>query len=97
MKNDDRFGELEALDSWQLVHEEQDIRGCTVASVTGTHYGTIEDMLVDKEKDHVAAVRLDDGRIVAADNLEIRGRDVIYHDDLAASRVNYTKVRRPAV
>ena len=65
MKNDDRFGELEALDSWQLVHEEQDIRGCTVASVTGTHYGTIEDMLVDKEKEHVAAVRLDDGRIVA--------------------------------
>ena len=43
------------------------------------------------------AVRADDGRIVAADNLEIRGRDVIYHDDLAASRVNYTKVRRPAV
>ncbi len=95
MKNDDRFGELEALDSWQLVHDEQDIRGCTVASVTGTHYGTIEDLLVDKE--HVAAVRLDDCRIVAADNLEIRGRDVIYHDDLAASRVNYTKVRRPAV
>ena len=67
MKNDDRFGELEALDSWQLVHDEQDIRGCTVASVTGTHYGTIEDMLVDKEKEHVAAVRLDDGRIVAAE------------------------------
>ena len=39
MKNDDRFGELEALDSWQLVHDEQDIRGCTVASVTGARGG----------------------------------------------------------
>ena len=51
---------------------------------------------------HLLARRLEDRlqtveRIVAADNLEIRGRDVIYHDDLAASRVNYTKVRRPAV
>lgn len=95
MNNDDRFGKLDALKKWELVNDDQDIRGCMVTSVTGERYGTVEDMLVDREREHVAAVKLDDGRIVPADNLEIRGRDVIYHDDRAASRVDYAKVRRP--
>ncbi len=38
MHNDDRLGELEALDSWQLVHDDQDIRGREVLSTTGTSY-----------------------------------------------------------
>lgn len=94
--SDDRFGELESLGSWTLVDDDQDIRGYPVSSVSGAAYGTVEDMLVDKEKEHVAAVRLNDGRIVAASNLEIRDREVIYHDDRAASRTNYTRVRRSA-
>lgn len=93
--SDDRFGELETLGSWSLVHDDQDIRGYPVSSVSGASYGTVEDMLVDKEKEHVAAVRLDDGRIVAAANLEIKDRQVIYHDDGAASRAHYAPVRRP--
>ena len=48
---------------------------------------------MDKDKEHVAAVKLTDGRLVAVDNLEIRADDVVYHDDLAASRVHYTRVR----
>ena len=96
MTNDDRFGNLEALSDWELVNDDQDIRGCSVFSVTGEGYGKIDDLLVDKGKEHVAAVRLDDGRMVPADNLEIRGRDVIYHDDRPASRTNYARVRRPA-
>jgi sporulation protein YlmC with PRC-barrel domain len=97
MHNDERFGELEALDSWQLVDDKQDIRGREVTSITGVSYGRIEDMLVDKDKEHVAAVRLNDGRLVAVENLEIRTDDVVYHDDGAASRVDYTRVRRPTV
>jgi sporulation protein YlmC with PRC-barrel domain len=94
--SDDRFGELESLGSWTLVNDDQDIRGYPVSSASGATYGTIEDLLVDKDKEHVAAVRLNDGRIVAAANLEIRDRQVIYHDDGAASRTDYTRVRRPA-
>ena len=94
MNNDDRFGELEALDSWQLVHDNQDIRGKALVSITGESYGVIKDMLVDKDKEHVAAVKLDDGRIVAAEKLEIRDRDVVYHDDRGASRIDYARVRR---
>ncbi len=93
MQYDDRFGKLEALEAWQLVDDEQDIRGREVVSTTGAAYGRIEDLLVDKDKEHVAAVKLSDGRLVAVDNLEIRADDVVYHDDLAASRVHYTKVR----
>lgn len=95
MNNDDRFENLEALDSWQLVNENQDIRGRAVVSATGESYGRIADMMVDKDKEHVAAVRMNDGRIVPAEKLEIRDRDVVYHDDRGASRVDYTRVRRP--
>ena len=91
----DRFDELEDLGHWQLVNHEQDIRGFPVLDHTGKSYGTIKDLLVDKKKEHVAAVRLDDGRMVAASNLEIRNREVIYHHDGAASRMDYARVRRP--
>jgi sporulation protein YlmC with PRC-barrel domain len=94
MKNDDRFGELEELGSWQLVNEEQDIRGRPVSSITGEAYGSVDNLLVDKDKEHVVAVRLDDGRMVPVEKLEIRERDVIYHDDGAASRIDYAPVRR---
>lgn len=95
MANDDRFGELEELSSWELVNDDQDIRGWPVLSPNGNDYGTVEDMLVDKEKEHVAAVRLSDNRLVATDNLEIRDNDVVYHNDRAAARIVYAKVRRP--
>lgn len=94
MHDNDRFGNLEELGSWQLVHDEQDIRGRPVLGATGNSYGTVQEMLVDKDKEHVAAVRLSDGRIVPAGHLEIRDNDVIYHDEAAASRTDYARVRR---
>ena len=45
MKNDDRFEKLDSLSDWQLVNEEQDIRGYPVRSLTGDEYGKIADML----------------------------------------------------
>lgn len=93
MKHDDRFAELDTLSDWQLVHEDQDIRGYPVRSVTGEEYGKVEDMLVDKDAEHVLAVRMDDGRLVAADHLDIKDDHVIYTEDRAASTVRYTKVR----
>lgn len=93
MKHDDRFAELDTLSDWQLVHEDQDIRGYPVRSVTGDEYGKIEDMLVDKKEEHVLAVRMEDGRLVAAAHLDIKDDHVIYTEDRAASTTHYTKVR----
>ncbi len=93
MKHDDRFAELDTLSDWQLVDEDQDIRGYPVRSVTGAEYGKIDEMLVDKKDEHVLAVRMDDGRLVGVEHLDIKDDHVIYMDDRAASPANYTKVR----
>ena len=93
MKHDDRFAELDSLSKWQLVNEDQDIRGYPVRSLTGEEYGKIDDMLVDKDHEHVIAVRMEDGRLVSADHRDIKHDHVIYRDDKGASTPNYTKVR----
>lgn len=93
MKNDDRFAELDSLSKWQLEDEDQDIRGYPVRSLTGEDYGKVDDMLVDKDEAHVLAVRMDDGRLVSVDHLDIRDDHVIYRDDAAASPARYHKVR----
>ncbi|MGB3626941.1 MAG: PRC-barrel domain-containing protein [Henriciella sp.] len=96
MDKNDRFDELESLSNWELVHDEQDIRGRDVQSETGESYGTVEDLMVDKDKEHVAAVKLSDGRLVPASHLEITDSRVIYREDSAASRPDYSRVKRPA-
>ena len=93
MKHDDRFAELDSLSKWQLENDDQDIRGYPVRSRSGEEYGKIDDMLVDKDKEHVIAVRMEDGRLVSADHLDIKHDHVIYDDDRAASGTHYTKVR----
>lgn len=93
MKHDDRFAELDSLSKWQLEDDDQDIRGYPVRSLTGEDYGKIDDMLVDKENEHVLAVRMEDGRLVSVDHLDIKDDHVIYRDDSAASSVHYRKVR----
>lgn len=93
MKHDDRFAELDTLSDWQLVNDDQDIRGYPVRSVTGDEYGKIEDMLVDKKEERVLAVRMDDGRLVGTDHLDIKDDHVIYTEDRAAAPTKYTKVR----
>ena len=49
----DRFGELEDLGDWSLVNPEQDIRGFSVLDSKGNSYGRIEELLVDKKKEHI--------------------------------------------
>ncbi|MXO86594.1 hypothetical protein GRI38_11220 [Altererythrobacter aurantiacus] len=94
MKHDKRFEELDSLDKWHLVHDNQDIRGWPVRSATGDEYGRIEDMLVDREAEHVLAVRMDDGRLVSVDHLDLQDGHAIYREDRAASSTNYTKVHQ---
>ena len=91
--DDKKFADLDTLDDWQLENEEQDIRGWPLRSVKGEEYGKIQDMLVDRKAEHVLAVRMDDGRLVGADHLDIRDDHVIYTEDRAASGTGYTRVR----
>jgi len=93
MKHDERFAELDSLSKWQLEDEDQDIRGYPVRSLNGENYGKVDDMLVDKDDEHVLAVRMEDGRLVSVDHLDIRDDHVIYRDDAGASPAQYHKVR----
>ena len=89
----ERFGKLDSLSDWQLVDDDQDIRGYPVRSATGDDYGKVDDMLVDKQGEHVLAVRLTDGRMVAVENIDIHDDHVIYRDAAGASPASYTRVR----
>lgn len=75
---------LERLDRWELEHDSQDVRGWPLLSSSGERIGTIQEMLVDRDRERVAAIRLDDGRALPVEPLEIRGDVVILHAPAAA-------------
>lgn len=97
MKHDNRFNELHGLSDWQLENDDQDIRGYPVRSRTGEAYGKIDDMLVDKDNERVVAVRMDDGRLVGVEHLDIQSDHVIYRDDGPAANTRYTRVRSRSI
>ncbi len=74
----DNLPELEALEDWALENPSQDIRNRPLVTADGQALGLIDDMLVDRSCERVAAVRLEDGRIAPAGNLEIQADRVIY-------------------
>ena len=72
------YNKLENLQDWELEHSEQDIRNRPLVTPTGESLGVIDDLLVDRDAERVAAVRLDDGRVAAVEALEIQPDQVIY-------------------
>ena len=78
MLAENAYNELEALNDWELEHEEQDIRNRPLVTPTGESLGIIDDLLVDRGAERVAAVRLEDGRVCAVEALEIHPTKVIY-------------------
>ena len=64
---------LSTLDDWQLENSDQDIRGFKVYDQPGHVIGEIEDMLVDKDSEEVAALKLSSGQ-------EIPTADVVIGD-----------------
>jgi len=84
MRHDKRYDALEALDDYELVNEEHDIRGRPIVSETGEQYGIIRDLLVGEDKDRVVAVRLEDGNTCAIEHLEIHANAVVYGAAAAA-------------
>ena len=77
----DNLPELEVLEDWALENPSQDIRNRPLVSASGQTIGVIDEMLVDKSAERVAAVRLEDGRVCAAEQLEIHADRVIYQPD----------------
>jgi sporulation protein YlmC with PRC-barrel domain len=84
MKTDD-YIDLDELDDYKLEHKHQDLRGHGLYSYDGTRLGTVSRMLVDPEREHVAALVLDDGRGVPVSDIEIKGNDA-YIDPVEESR-----------
>ncbi|WP_298916011.1 YsnF/AvaK domain-containing protein [uncultured Algimonas sp.] len=74
----DNLPELEELQDWALENPSQDIRNRPLVTAEGQTLGIIDDMLVDRSSERVSAVRLEDGRIAPAENLEIYADRVIY-------------------
>ena len=78
MRHDKRYEDLDSLGDWELEHKSQDIRGRPLVSSQGQKYGVIDDLLVDRAAERVAAVRLEDGRVCAIEPLEIHEDVVVY-------------------
>ena len=78
MLHENAYQELEALNDWELEHKEQDIRNRPLVTPTGEKLGIIDDLLVDRSAERVAAVRLEDGRVCAVEALEIHPTEVVY-------------------
>ena len=81
MHDNKHFDHLEALDKWELENDRQDIRGRPLMTQTGERLGVIEHLLVDRDHERVAAVRLADGRTFPVEPLDIRDDAVILKAD----------------
>ena len=95
MQHDERFEQLDKASDWKLVDDDQDIRGRPLMSPEGEHYGKIDEMLVDKDKEEVVAIALEDGRMCGVEYLEIRDDKVYYRDPEPDYVPVYTSVTRP--
>lgn len=73
----DHYTSLDDLDGYELVNNDQDVRGHALRTTDGQKLGTVQRMLVDPERGHVAALVLEDGRGVPVDELEIRDGEAI--------------------
>lgn len=77
------YEDLRELDDYQLENSEQDLRGHALFTNEGERLGTINRMLVDPDRDHVAALVLEDHRYVPVSEIEIRNGDA-YIDPVEA-------------
>ena len=89
-RNDNRdLYKLESLDKYHLEHSDQDLRGKTLYTNDGEELGRVDDMLVNTDRERVAALRLDDDRVIDIDHVDIRdGKPVLL--------VPHDRIPRPA-
>lgn len=73
---------LDSLDKWELEHKDQDVRGYMLVQPDGERIGRIDQMLVDREHERVAGIRVEDGRVFPVEPLTLRDDVVVYGGDL---------------
>lgn len=85
--HDERYEKLASLSDWELENEDQDIRGRPLVDAQGKRLGIIDELLVDKDGERVAAVRLNDGTTCGVENLDIQPNQVMYRPPAAVATV----------
>ncbi len=68
---------LSQLDDWELVNDDQDIRGWPVQDREGNRLGTVRELIVDSDTELVEQVVLDNGAEYPNDDIEL-GDGVVY-------------------
>lgn len=63
---------LSSLDDWQLEDSDQDLRGKMLKTADGREVGKVDDMLADLDQQRIVAIRLEDGRVVNIDSVDIQ-------------------------
>ena len=86
----DNLPELEELSDWALENPSQDIRNMPLVTASGQTIGIIDEMLVDRSAERVAAVRLQDGRVCPAEQLQIQDDQVLFQQDYSATTAQAT-------
>lgn len=78
---------LSASDDWQLVYEEQDIRGWDVRDANDNVLGTVDDMIVNDETEYVDAIVLEDGTEYPAREIHL-GDGVVYVEEVTVAGIS---------
>ncbi len=68
---------LSQLNDWELVNEDQDIRGWPVEDQAGNRLGTVREMIVDTDTEQVEMIVLDNGAEYPNDDIEL-GNGAVY-------------------
>jgi uncharacterized protein (TIGR02271 family) len=68
---------LSQLDDWELVDDDQDIRGWPVQDRDGNRLGTVRELIIDTDTELVEVIVLDNGQEYPNDDVEL-GRGVVY-------------------
>jgi hypothetical protein len=73
---------LNRTDDYELVHDDQDIRGWEMRDATGQPVGRVEDLFVNTDTEYVDVIRLKNGMEVPARDVYI-GDDAVYLEEVA--------------
>ena len=68
---------LSTLHDYQLTNNDQDVRGWPVKDAAGKLLGTVRELLVDTDAEHVSMLVLDNGTKLSAGNVTLADRTVL--------------------
>lgn len=91
---------LSELNEYELVNESQDVRGWPLVDEAGNKLGTITEFIADTDSEYVTSLVIDDGKQVAARDVNIGDNVVILRGAVAKKMADAgtdNNVRRGAV